>query len=66
MVEKVVEIVGVSPEGFAQAADDAVRTTAKTVRNIRWATVKEFDCVVEEGRIAEYHALVRIYFDVER
>jgi flavin-binding protein dodecin len=66
MVEKVLEIVGTSPESFAKAVDDAVASTAETVRNIRWVRVKELDCMVKEGRIAEYHALVRIYFNVER
>ncbi len=66
MVEKVLEIVGISPESFAKAVDDAVTETAKTVRNIRWVRVRELDCMVGEGHITEYHALVRIYFDVER
>jgi flavin-binding protein dodecin len=66
MVEKVLEIVGVSPESFAKAVDDAVTETAKTVRNIRWVRVKELDCMVKGDRITEYHALVRIYFDVQR
>jgi dodecin len=66
MVEKVLEIVGISPESFAQAVDDAVTETAKTVRNIRWVRVKELDCLVKDDRITEYHALCRIYFDVQR
>ncbi|WP_019177585.1 dodecin family protein [Methanomassiliicoccus luminyensis] len=66
MVEKVLEIVGVSNESFDKAAQDAVNETAKTVRNIRWATVKELDCKVEGNKIVEYHTLMRIYFDVER
>lgn len=66
MVEKVLEIVGISNESFAKAAEDAVNETAKTVRNIRWATVKELDCKVEGGKITEFHTLLRIYFDVER
>jgi len=66
MVEKVLDIVGTSPESFAKAVDDAVSATAQTVRNIRWVRVKELDCMVKNDRISEYHALVRIYFDVER
>lgn len=66
MVEKVLEIVGTSPESFAKAVEDAVTETAKTVRNIRWVRVKELDCMVKADRITEYHALVRIYFDVQR
>jgi dodecin len=66
MVEKVLEIVGTAPESFAKAVDDAVTETARTVRNIRWVRAKELDCMVKDEHITEYHALVRIYFDVER
>lgn len=66
MVEKVVEIVGTSEESFAKAVEDAVRTTAKTVRGISWVSVEELNAMVKEDHIIEYHALVRIYFAVER
>jgi flavin-binding protein dodecin len=66
MVEKVLEIVGTSPESFAKAVEDAVSSTAETVRQIRWVRVKELNCMVKDDKIFEYHALVRIYFNVER
>jgi flavin-binding protein dodecin len=65
MVQKVVEIVGVSSQGFSEAAQDAVTTCARTVRGIQWARVAEMECRVEGDRIIEYRSLTRIYFDVE-
>lgn len=65
MVQKVVEIVGISAESFDRAAQDAVTTCAKTVRGIRWARAVEMECKVEGDRIVEYRTLMRIYFDVE-
>jgi len=65
MVQKVVEIVGLSSESFDKAAQDAVTTCARTVRGIHWARVGELECRVEGDRIVEYRALMRIYFDVE-
>lgn len=65
MVQKVVEIVGISEKGFSEAAQDAVSTCAMTVREIRWARVAELECKVEEDRIVEYRTLMRIYFEVE-
>jgi flavin-binding protein dodecin len=66
MVEKVLEIVGTSEESFAKAVEDAVKVTSETVRGIRWVSVKELDAMVKDDAIIEYHALVRIYFGVER
>lgn len=65
MVQKVTEVVGTSAEGFAKAAENAVSTAAKTVRNIRWFRVSELEGSVKNQRIAEYHATVKIYFDLE-
>jgi len=65
MVQKVSEVVGTSTQGFAKAAESAVATAAKTVRNIRWFRVTELEGSVKNQKIAEYHATVRIYFDLE-
>ena len=65
MVQKVTEVVGTSTEGFAKAAENAVHTAAKTVRNLRWFRVTELEGSVKDQRITEYHATVRIYFDLE-
>lgn len=65
MVQKVVEIVGISAQGFSEAAQDAVTTCARTVRGIQWARASELECKVEGDKIVEYRSTMRIYFDVE-
>ena len=65
MVQKVTEVVGTSTEGFARAAENAVSTAAKTVRNLRWFRVSELEGRVVNQKITGYHATVRIYFDIE-
>ncbi len=65
MTQKTSEVVGVSTEGFAKAAQNAVTTAAKTVRNLKWFRVTELEGRVEDQKIAEYHTTVRIYFDLE-
>ncbi len=65
MVQKVSEVVGTSRESFAKAAENAVVTAAKTVRNIRWFRVTEFEGSVKDQKVAEYHTTVKIYFDLE-
>jgi len=65
MSQKVTEVVGVSKEGFAKAAENAVATAAKTVRNLRWFRVTELEGRISDQRVSEYHATVKIYFDLE-
>lgn len=65
MVQKVTEVVGTSTEGFAKAAENAVSTAAKTVRNLRWFRVSELEGRIVNQKVSEYHATVRIYFDLE-
>lgn len=65
MVQKVIEIVGISKNGFEEAAKNAIDTAAKSVRNIQWARASEFECKCVDGKIVDYRALMRIYFDVE-
>ncbi len=65
MVQKVTEIVGTSSEGFAKAAENAVTTAAKTVRNLRWFRVTELEGAIKNQKTIEYHATVKLYFEIE-
>ncbi len=65
MVQKVSEVVGTSSKGFAEATENAINTAARTVRNLRWFRVTELEGSVKDQKVAEYHATVKIYFDLE-
>ena len=65
-VYKYIELVGVSNKGFAEAVEAAVMEASKTVRHIGWVEVEKLSCKVNDGRIAEYQAAVKIGFEVER
>ena len=65
MVQKVTEVVGVSKDGFAKAAQNAIDTAAKTLRNLKWFRVTELEGVIQGQKVSEYHATVKIYFDLE-
>ena len=66
MVQKVSEIVGVSTQSFAKAAEDAIKEAGKTVRGMKWARISEFEMELDGPKIKSYRATVRIYFDIER
>jgi dodecin len=66
MVQKVIDVVGVSPQSFAKAAENAVAEAAKTVREMRWARVVEMEMELEGSKVKAYRTTVKIYFNVER
>lgn len=66
MVQKVIEVVGISKDSFAKAAENAVAEAAKTVHGLKWARVADLEMKLEGKKVAEYRATTRIYFDVER
>ena len=65
-VVKIIELIGSSPIGWSEAAQNAVTEAAKTVKNIKGVHVKRCTAKVKENKIVEYHADVKIAFIVER
>ncbi len=65
MAQKLIDIVGVSKESFAKAAENAVAEAAKTIRGLKWARVSELEMDLEGAKIIQYRATTKIYFDVE-
>jgi hypothetical protein len=66
MPQKIIEIIGISKESFAKAAENAVAEAAKTVRGLKWARVAELEMELEGKKISQYRATTKIYFDVEQ
>jgi flavin-binding protein dodecin len=65
-VVKIIELIGSSPKGWTEAAQNAVTEAAKTVKNIKGVHVKRCTAKVKENKIVEYNADVKISFIVER
>jgi flavin-binding protein dodecin len=64
-VAKVVEIVGSSDKGWAEAADTAVKTASKSIKHITGVSVESMTAQVKEGRIATYKTTVKVAFGVD-
>lgn len=65
-VAKVVELIGSSPKGWEDAAKNAVKEAAKTIRNIKGVYLKECTAKVKGTTIVEYRSVVKISFVVDR
>ena len=64
-VAKIIEIVGNSPRGWQDAAQNAVKEASKTIRNIHGVKVMGMTAKIRDGKILEYRATVKIAFGVE-
>jgi flavin-binding protein dodecin len=65
-VIKIIELIGSSPIGWSEAAQNAVTEAAKTIKNIKGIHVKRCTAKVRDNKIVEYNADVKISFIVER
>ena len=62
---KVIELIGTSTTSWEDAVKPVVDRATKTLRDLRIAEVKELDVRLENGKIAEYRAKVRLSFKYE-
>ena len=65
-VVKIIELIGSSPIGWSEAAQNAVTEASKTIKNIKGVHVKRCTARVENNRIVQYNANLKISFIVER
>lgn len=61
-VYKVIELVGSSSESWEKAAQAAVETASKSLRDLRVAEVVELDMHIEDGKVKAYRAKVKVSF----
>jgi flavin-binding protein dodecin len=60
-----IELEGVSEKSWGEAAREALREAAKTIRNISKLEILGTGTEVDGDRIARYRTQVRLYFQVE-
>ena len=61
-VYKIVEVVGVSENSWEDAGRQAVKTAAKSLRDLRVAEVSKLDMKIEGGKVVAYRARVCLSF----
>ncbi len=62
---KVIEVLAESNKSWEDAAQNAVGTAAKTVRNIRSLNIKNLSAEVSKGKITSYRLNAKITFELE-
>ncbi|HSE64906.1 MAG TPA: dodecin family protein [Thermoanaerobaculia bacterium] len=64
-VAKIIEIIASSKTGWEDAVRAGVEDAGRTVRGIRGVDVQDWTAKVENNRIVEYKANLKIAFSVE-
>lgn len=65
-IYKVIEIIGSSKKSWEDAAKQALEVSAKSLKEIRVAEVKELDMRIEKGKVVEYRAKLRVSFKFDK
>jgi flavin-binding protein dodecin len=61
-VYKVIELVGTSDKSWEEAAKAAVEMASKSLRDLRIAEVSQLDMHIEDGKVKNYRAKVKVSF----
>ena len=61
-VYRVTEVIGTSTKSWEEAAQNAVTTASKTLRDLRIAEVSKLDMKCEGGKVVAYRARVQLSF----
>ena len=62
---KKIEIVGTSPNSYAEATANGIAKAAESVHGMSWFEVVEQRGAIVDGRVKEYQVTLRIGFKVD-
>lgn len=65
-VVKIIELIGSSPKGWEDAVKNALAEATKTIKEIKSIYVKRCNAKVENNKIVQYRAVVKIAFVVQK
>ena len=64
-VYRVTEVIGTSASSWEDAARNAVKTAAGTLRDLRIAEIEKLDVKIEDGKITQFRARMALSFKYE-
>jgi flavin-binding protein dodecin len=64
-VVRVTDLIGTSKTSWQDAIEKALDRANKTIRNIRGIDVTNWKAEVQNGKITEYRAVMKVAFEVE-
>ena len=64
-VYRVTEVIGTSANSWEDAARNAVKTAASSLRDLRIAEIEKLDVKIEDGKITQFRARMALSFKYE-
>ena len=64
-VYRVTEVIGTSANSWEDAARNAVKTAAGSLRDLRIAEIEKLDVKIEDGKITQFRARMALSFKYE-
>ena len=64
-VYRVTEVIGTSSNSWEEATRNAVKTAAKSLRDLRIAEITKLDVRIENGKVSQFRARVSLSFKYE-
>jgi len=61
-VYKIIELVGSSTESWEKAAETAIMTASKKLKDLRIAEVLKLDIQIEDGKVKNYRSKLKLSF----
>ena len=61
-VYKVIELIGTSTTSWEEAAQNAITTAGRSLKDLRIAEIGKLDMKVEDGKVVAYRARVQLSF----
>ncbi|MBI2264123.1 MAG: dodecin domain-containing protein [Armatimonadetes bacterium] len=63
---KIIELFGTSQTSYEDAIGSAVTEASKTLHDLKWFEVAELRGGIENGKVTEYQAKVKIAFKIKK
>jgi len=64
-VYRITEVIGTSSNSWEDAARNAVKTAASSLRDLRIAEIEKLDVKIENGKITQFRARMKLSFKYE-
>ena len=64
-VYRVTEVIGTSSDSWEDAARNAVKTAAGSLRDLRIAEIEKLDVKIEDGKVTQFRARLALSFKYE-
>jgi flavin-binding protein dodecin len=65
MVEKIIDLVGVSANSIEDAVQIALARAGVTIKGIHYAHIEDVSAVVENNQVAKWRVAIKVSFQVK-